>query len=92
MKKARFGLILYVFPACIHLYGFYYQDFADSIASTPPPKIDDSSTVFAKPTPPDDLKRKNPRVYSYSPISRTRLTVPKRQFSPEPTRKTSKSL
>ncbi|CAG9540512.1 unnamed protein product [Cercopithifilaria johnstoni] len=59
---------------------------------TPPSKIDDSSNIFTKPTPPDDVKRKNPRVYSYSPISRTRLTVPKRQFSPEPTRKATKIL
>uniref|UniRef100_A0AAF5PT77 Bm4368 n=2 Tax=Wuchereria bancrofti TaxID=6293 RepID=A0AAF5PT77_WUCBA len=60
--------------------------------TTSPPKIDDSCSVFTKPTPPDDVKRRNPRVYSYSPISRTRLTVPKRQFSPEPARKTAKIL
>ncbi|VDN90986.1 unnamed protein product [Brugia pahangi] len=60
--------------------------------TTPPPEIDDSYSIFTKPTPPDDVKRRNPRVYSYSPISRTRLTVPKRQFSPEPARKTAKIL
>ncbi|EJD73905.1 hypothetical protein LOAG_18707 [Loa loa] len=60
--------------------------------TTPAPKIDDNSSVFTKPSPPDDVKRRNPRVYSYSPISRTRLTVPKRQFSPEPVRKTAKIL
>ncbi|KAM3716404.1 Protein sumv-2 [Dirofilaria immitis] len=60
--------------------------------TTPSPEIRDSSSIFTKPTPPDDTKRKNPRVYSYSPISRTRLTVPKRQFSPEPVRKTAKIL
>lgn len=70
----------------------FFQDLKLSLTSTtPPPKIGDSYSVFTKPTPPDDVKRKNPRVYSYSPISRTRLTVPKRQFSPEPVRKTAKS-
>ncbi|KAL3986008.1 hypothetical protein ACH3XW_41010 [Acanthocheilonema viteae] len=59
---------------------------------TPSQKVDNTSSTFAKPTPPDDVKHKNPRVYSYSPISRTRLTVPKRQFSPEPVRKTTKIM
>ncbi|VDN03426.1 unnamed protein product [Thelazia callipaeda] len=49
------------------------------------PDIDQSSSSFAKPSPPCcDGKRRNPRVYSYDPVSRTRLTVPKRQFSPNP--------
>ncbi|VDK70482.1 unnamed protein product [Litomosoides sigmodontis] len=60
--------------------------------TTPPPNTDNGSSTFTKPTPPNDGKRRNPRVYSYSPISRTRLTVPKRQFSPEPARKATKTL
>ncbi|VDO43100.1 unnamed protein product, partial [Onchocerca flexuosa] len=70
-----------------------FQDFRLSLPLiTSSSKIHNSSSSFTKPTPPDDVKRKNPRVYSYSPISRTRLTVPKRQFSPEPVRKTAKIL
>uniref|UniRef100_A0A915PQM1 Bm4368 n=1 Tax=Setaria digitata TaxID=48799 RepID=A0A915PQM1_9BILA len=63
-----------------------------STPASPPHRTSGNSIVFTKPTPPDDVKRRNPRVYSYSPISRTRLTVPKRQFSPEPARKVAKVL
>uniref|UniRef100_A0A915BU82 KAT8 regulatory NSL complex subunit 3 n=1 Tax=Parascaris univalens TaxID=6257 RepID=A0A915BU82_PARUN len=61
---------------------------SSSVAQSP--TLDDG--VFVKPTMPSITRLKPPRIYSSEPISRSRLTIPKRRFSPEPESKYAKVL
>ncbi|KHN81867.1 KAT8 regulatory NSL complex subunit 3 [Toxocara canis] len=65
------------------------MDRSPQSSPVPPASADDA--LFVKPTLPSITRLKPPRIYSSEPISRSRLTIPKRRFSPEPENKTTQA-